>query len=140
MLALAPQCGAASYDAPMALDLTRIDHVQITVGPDDVAATVAFYEALGLRRIAKPNPRPGAWFSLGALELHIGVEPTTRAANEASKRHVCIMVRDLAVAERTLRDAGVSIIDDPDPVAGWKRFYVRDPGGNRIEIAESPAC
>jgi catechol 2,3-dioxygenase-like lactoylglutathione lyase family enzyme len=119
----------------MAIGIVRLDHVQITVGPDDVERSVAFYEALGFERIPKPNPRPGAWFSLGAVELHIGVEATTRAANEASKRHLCFIVGDLAVAESALRSHGVAIIADADPVAGWSRFYVRDPGGNRIEIA-----
>jgi len=121
----------------MALEVMRIDHVQITVAPDDAAATASFYESLGLVRIAKPNARPGSWFELGAVQLHIGVEPVDRSANEASKRHVCVLVKDVAAAEATLRAAGVTIIADVDPVPGWRRFYVRDPGGNRVEIAES---
>jgi len=121
----------------MALDLVRIDHVQITVAKEDVEPVTRFYELLGLRPIPKPNPRPGAWFELGALQLHIGVESVERAANEASKRHVCLLVKDVAAAEETLRSAGVAILADADPVPGWKRFYVRDPGGNRVEIAES---
>ncbi|CAN5544503.1 hypothetical protein BH09MYX1_BH09MYX1_16240 [soil metagenome] len=120
----------------MAIDIARIDHVQITVGTEDVAETTAFYEMLGLEPIAKPNARPGAWFALGPIQLHIGVEPVTRKSNEASKRHVCIVVRDAAIAERALRELGVNIIADADPVPGWKRFDVRDPGGNRVEIAE----
>ena len=35
-----------------------------------------------------------------------------------------------------MREAGVEIIRDNRPLDGWRRFYVRDPGGNRIEIAE----
>lgn len=120
----------------MGLELARIDHVQITVAPEDETATTKFYESLGLVRIAKPNPRPGSWFELGAMQLHIGVEPIGRNANEASKRHVCLVVKDVAVAEAMLRASGVAIIPDADPVPGWPRFYVRDPGGNRVEIAE----
>lgn len=121
----------------MPLDLVRIDHLQITVAPGDVEATTRFYASLGLVRIAKPNARPGSWFELGAVQLHIGVEPLDRSANEASKRHVCLVVKDVAAAEATLRAAGVTIVADADPVPGWRRFYVRDPGGNRVEIAES---
>ncbi len=121
----------------MALDVTRFDHVQITVAPEDEEATTRFYESLGLARIPKPNPRPGSWFQLGGVQLHIGVEAVERAANQASKRHVCLLVKDVAVAEATLRAAGIVIIPDADPVPGWRRFYVRDPGGNRVEIAES---
>jgi catechol 2,3-dioxygenase-like lactoylglutathione lyase family enzyme len=32
--------------------------------------------------------------------------------------------------------AGIEIIPDERPIAGQPRFYVRDPGGNLIEIAQ----
>lgn len=120
------------------MKLLAIDHVQITVAKGDVEATLAFYETvIGLRRITKSNSRTGGWFELGDHQLHVGAEETTSsAANLASKRHVCFRVADLAEAERALGDRGVTIIADTDPMPGWKRFYVRDPGGNRVEIAE----
>jgi catechol 2,3-dioxygenase-like lactoylglutathione lyase family enzyme len=132
------------------IPLASIDHVQITVAPEDVEATLAFYEkVMGLKRIPKSNDRPGGWFELGPNQLHVGVEGpaaggtsqtrtverTSRELNLASKRHVCFRVTDLAAAERTLREQGVAIVPDPDPAPNWKRFYVRDPGGNRVEIA-----
>jgi catechol 2,3-dioxygenase-like lactoylglutathione lyase family enzyme len=121
-----------------ALGLEAIDHVQITVAPEDVEATLAFYEhVIGLRRIPKSNSRTGGWFELAQFQLHVGAEPTTgRATSLASKRHVCFRVADLAAAERALREAGVELFADPDPAPGWNRFYVRDPGGNRVEIAQ----
>jgi len=122
------------------IPLAAIDHVQITVALEHVDATLAFYEnAIGLERIAKSNDRPGGWFQLGDHQLHVGVEGAENASREAnleSKRHVCFRVTDLAAAERALRDAGVAILPDADPAPNWKRFYVRDPGGNRVEIAE----
>ncbi|HSQ66153.1 MAG TPA: VOC family protein [Polyangiaceae bacterium] len=112
--------------------------MQITVAPEDAPATLAFYEnVVGLRRVPKSNSRTGGWFELGDLQLHVGAEASTsRSASLASKRHVCFRVTDLAAAERALRDAGVDIHPDPDPAPGWRRFYVRDPGGNRVEIAQ----
>jgi catechol 2,3-dioxygenase-like lactoylglutathione lyase family enzyme len=119
------------------IPLVALDHVQITVAPEHMERTLAFYEhTLGLHRIAKTNSRTGAWFELGPNQLHVGGEETSREQNLASKRHVCFRVSDLASAERVLRAAGVDIIADADPALGWKRFYVRDPGGNRVEIAE----
>jgi predicted enzyme related to lactoylglutathione lyase len=50
---------------------------------------------------------------------------------------VCFRVEDVDAEERRLRDAGVTIIADQDPAPGWKRFYIRDPGGNRVEIAQA---
>jgi catechol 2,3-dioxygenase-like lactoylglutathione lyase family enzyme len=120
------------------ISLAAIDHVQITVAPEDVGATLAFYErVIGLRRVQKTNSRTGGWFELGANQLHVGAEAVSRAENLASKRHVCLRVTDLGQAEVALRSAGVEIIADTDPAPGWRRFYIRDPGGNRVEIAEA---
>ena len=126
-----------------------LDHVQITVAPEDVAATLAFYEeVLGLERIPKTNSRhrreapdqvTGGWFRLGHNQLHVGAEATSRELNLASKRHVCFVVDDLAAAELALRQKGLAIVADPDPAPNWKRFYVRDPGGNRVEVAQRQA-
>jgi len=119
------------------MQLAAIDHVQITVSPEDSELVTQFYEhVVGLRRIPKPNDRPGAWFELGALQLHVGVEPVQRAENLQSKRHVCFLAADLAAAEAAFRAAGVEILPDDAPAPGWKRFYVRDPGGNRVEIGQ----
>jgi catechol 2,3-dioxygenase-like lactoylglutathione lyase family enzyme len=120
------------------LPLEALDHIQITVAPEDVEATLVFYErVVGLRRIPKSNSRTGGWFELGSQQLHVGAEAsTTRQACLASKRHVCFRVSDVAAAEIALRDAGVAIVADADPAPGWRRFYVRDPGGNRVEIAQ----
>ena len=122
------------------IPLAAIDHVQITVAPGDVEATLAFYErVVGLERIPKSNTRPGGWFQLGKAQLHVGVETIDKAQNLASKRHVCFVVTDLDAAEAAFRTAGVEIIADPEPVPQWKRFYVRDPGGNRVEVAQVEA-
>jgi catechol 2,3-dioxygenase-like lactoylglutathione lyase family enzyme len=119
------------------IPLVAIDHVQITVASENVEATLAFYEhVLGLRRIPKTNARAGGWFELGDNQLHVGTEAASREVNVASKRHVCFRVADVVAAEHALAAAGIAIVADADPAPGWKRFYVRDPGGNRIEIAE----
>jgi catechol 2,3-dioxygenase-like lactoylglutathione lyase family enzyme len=43
----------------------------------------------------------------------------------------------LNAAESRFREAGVEIIRDPRPIEGTSRFYVRDPGGNMLEIAQA---
>jgi catechol 2,3-dioxygenase-like lactoylglutathione lyase family enzyme len=125
----------------MGIGVVRIDHVQVTVPPEHEREAIRFYgEVLGLERIAKPTEaakRGGAWFRHGVVQVHVSPEPLERSAHAGSKRHVCYVVSSLAAAERALRDAGVEILADPNPEPGWSRFYVRDPGGNRIEIAEA---
>jgi len=123
----------------MSLCVTALNHVNITVPAEVEAAAKEFYgTVLGLTQIPKPaGPRQniGAWYDLGAVQLHLSVE--ANATNAGSDRHICYVVADLALAEQHLRDAGTEIISDPRPIAGVKRFYVRDPGGNLIEIAQA---
>ena len=123
---------------PMEFRVVSLSHVNITVPAEAEAAAKAFYQTvLGLKEIPKPagtRQNLGAWYELGGLQLHLSVEE--KATNAASDRHVCYVVADIAVAERRIRDSGAEIISDPRPIAGVKRFYVRDPGGNLIEITQ----
>jgi catechol 2,3-dioxygenase-like lactoylglutathione lyase family enzyme len=122
----------------MALRITRVDHVQITVPREVEGAALQFYgDVLGLERIPKPPEaakRGGAWFRLGAVQVHVSVE-NVDAAQRESRRHVCYAVDNLDEARSALQSAGVAILEDPRPEPGLSRFYVFDPGGNRIEIA-----
>ncbi len=123
----------------MSLGLLGIHHVDITVPkPAEQAARHFYGTILGMQEIPKPAnllKNGGAWFRGGPVELHVALEDAA-LANSESKRHVCYLVEDLAAAERYLRDMGIDIVADRQPIAGWRRFYVRDPGGNRIEIAQ----
>jgi catechol 2,3-dioxygenase-like lactoylglutathione lyase family enzyme len=124
----------------MPIGVRRIDHFQITVPREREAECKRFYaEVIGLCEIPKPpesRARGGAWYEHDGVQVHLSIEGVALESNLASKRHVCYVVVDLADAERALREAGVAIIPDDQPVAGWRRFYVRDPGGNRVEIAQ----
>ena len=116
-----------------------IHHINVTVPKSLEEATKHFYgEVMGLQEVPKPESsrgRGGAWYQLGPVQLHLSVENLEGAP--LSKRHVCYMVPDLNAAEEHFRSAGVEIIPDDMPIPGWPRFYVRDPGGNRLEIAAS---
>jgi catechol 2,3-dioxygenase-like lactoylglutathione lyase family enzyme len=116
--------------------VTALHHVNVTVPAELEAATKEFYgSTLGLTQIPKPaaSRQAGAWYQIGQTQLHLSVddEPT-----ELSSRHICFTVSDLAEAEKKFRAAGVAIIPDPRPVPGSPRFYVRDPGGNQLEITQ----
>lgn len=120
----------------MRLGRLALHHVNITVPGEAEAAAKHFYkDVLGLEEITKPDQSRsrGAWYQLGAVQLHLSVED----AQPLSRRHVCYAVRDLTQAARHFRDAGVEILDDERPIEGVRRFFLRDPGGNRIEITEA---
>lgn len=123
----------------MGIDIIEINHAQITVPRAAEAESRHFYkDVLGLEEIPKPGYTPargGAWYRRGSIEIHLSVEDDV-SDNSKSRRHICYMVPDVAVAEQRMRDEGVEIIADQRPVAGWTRFYAHDPGGNLIEIAQ----
>ena len=118
----------------------RIHHVNVTVPKSLEDATKHFYGVvMALEEVPKPESsrgRGGAWYQLGPVQLHLSVEKPL-GEDCTSKRHVCYTVSDLAEAEERFRSAGVEILPDDLPTPGLTRFYVRDPGGNRLEIAQA---
>lgn len=104
----------------------RLLHVNLRV--DRLDAALRFYgEALGLPAVERdPSERRGAWFSLGAGQLHVTEDATPQPP---SRRHFAIEVDDLAEARRRVVAAGRPI-EQEEP----GRFWTRDPAGNRIEI------
>jgi catechol 2,3-dioxygenase-like lactoylglutathione lyase family enzyme len=136
--------GKSAWEAGMGIGVELIHHVQIFVPKELEESAKRFYgELLGLREVTKPaafKDLGGAWYQCGANQLHLSIMRRAKEAedNHGSPRHVCYMVGDLGRAESVLRQAGVEIIPDDRPHDQWTRFFVRDPGGNYIEIAQRP--
>jgi catechol 2,3-dioxygenase-like lactoylglutathione lyase family enzyme len=124
----------------MGMAIVRLQHVNVTVPPAAEVATKRFYgEILGLEEIPKPEEsrgRGGAWYDMNGVQLHVSLEKGV--SNDNAKRHFCLTVSDLVECGRQLELAGIEVYPDDQPIEGWPRFYVRDPGGNKIEIAEDP--
>jgi catechol 2,3-dioxygenase-like lactoylglutathione lyase family enzyme len=116
------------------ITLKRITHINLVV--EDVEAARRFYgEVLGLAEIARAEgaSRPGVWYRLGDLEVHIAYEAAPRNAD--STRHFAIEVADLDAARAALERVGAPI-EPARPLPGLRRFFTRDPSGNRIELQE----
>ena len=122
----------------MAIGIIKVNHVNVTVPAVLETAAKHFYRGvLGLEEIPKPlgtRQDMGAWYQLGEVQLHLSIQDDVQ--NETSDAHVCYQVADIAAAKLGFRNAGVDIIPDPRPVAGQSRFFVRDPGGNLLEITQ----
>jgi catechol 2,3-dioxygenase-like lactoylglutathione lyase family enzyme len=133
------QVPSTCYNHEMPLNLESIDHIQVTVPRPLEVESLRFYDnVLGLERIPKPGAlakNGGAWYRLGPIELHVSPVDGDQAGG-TNKRHVCYVVSDLRAAETELSRHEIAIIPDRQPIPGWARFYIRDPGGNRIEIAQ----
>jgi catechol 2,3-dioxygenase-like lactoylglutathione lyase family enzyme len=113
-----------------------LDHVQIAApqGCEEDARRF-FGGLLGLPELSKPEPlasRGGAWFQLGAQELHIGVDAEFAPARKA---HPAFAVEDVDALAAQLESAGGEVRWD-DELPGIRRFYAEDPWGNRLEFLQ----
>ena len=117
--------------------LTGLHHVQLAAPKGTEPLMRDFYAGvLGLTEIPKPPAlaaRGGVWFGAPGIEIHIGVE---EGFHPARKAHPGILVRDLDALAARLREAGHEIRPD-DLLPGYRRFYVDDPAGNRIELLQA---
>lgn len=104
--------------------------------PGSEAAARGFYgELLGLAEIPKPESmrsRGGVWFDAGGLDIHLSGDPSH--AGEDGQRHFGLEVADVDALRAKLEAAGIPT--DAGRPAPWKRFFARDPFGNRIEFHE----
>lgn len=114
----------------------QLDHVQLAMPQGGEGQARAFYGGLlGLPEVPKPSnlaARGGCWFERGALKIHLGVDPAFVAARKA---HPAFLVDGLDALVATLAGAGYPVRED-EPLEGYKRCYVSDPFGNRIELME----
>jgi catechol 2,3-dioxygenase-like lactoylglutathione lyase family enzyme len=112
----------------------RINHVSVSAPDQDESAR--FYEELfGAERIPAPNFGFRVdWFRMGDTQLHIFPEDD----RPARRHHLGISVDDILPVYRRAKELGV--IDDAftDYVRvlgdGNVQFYLRDPGGNLLEV------
>ena len=106
--------------------------VAIPVGGEETARR--FYgDLLGLTEVPKQadmRHRGGLWFLTGTIDFHIGADP---AFQPTDKPHVAWQVDDLDGLRSMLDAAGHETFDDI-PLDGYRRFQVRDPFGNRVEL------
>jgi len=127
----------------------RVDHLNVQVPPEKEEEGIRFYgEILGLKRLKKPDSLgpAGAHFCISEdpwYELHLGVARgvTQADVNKNLQNHLGFQVDDLAAARKAFEAEGIEI-DDAVPAYSeerdfhQERFFIFDPGGNRIEILE----
>ena len=123
----------------------RFNHVAFRVR--DVERSLAFYEGvLGFReafRVTRPDGRLGLiYVQFGPdqfVELFEGgpdgqqAEPPARGSGYL---HFCITVEDLDGALATLRERGVPAGEPRTGTSGARIYFIEDPDGNKIELAE----
>lgn len=117
----------------------KLTHINVCLPKGAEETARSFYAGLlGLPEIPKPEPlrsRGGLWFDAGGLDIHLSVDEHPLGPD--AQRHFGLECPDVDALQSKLRSAGIPI--DPGRPAPWKRFFVRDPFGNRIEIHEPGA-
>jgi catechol 2,3-dioxygenase-like lactoylglutathione lyase family enzyme len=112
-----------------------LHHVQVFYPPGQEDAARVFYgEALGLRELTRPVTldRAGLWFEAGDGHVHLSAQEELALH---PRRHFALRVDDLDAISARLRAKGIRF-EDADPIPGWRRTYVFDPFGNKIELDE----
>jgi catechol 2,3-dioxygenase-like lactoylglutathione lyase family enzyme len=117
--------------------IVGLDHAFLTIPEDGEDDARRFYgQTLGLEEMPRPEglrERGGVWFRAGGPELHLGTDD----AHVAAKRpHPGFRVESVSALEelaRKLEDAS-SDVEWDERIEGRRRFYTRDPFGNRVEL------
>lgn len=124
--------------------LQGIMHINLTIAPGEEAFAEArrFYiDLLGLQELPRPavtdSGTPGYWLACGnGQEIHISAENEAEKLNSASRRHPAFQVSDLEALRQELEAAAVPLQYPKHTPDGVKRFFARDPWGNRIEFVQ----
>ena len=109
-----------------------IHHVQLPFPVDKAVQVYQFYtEFFGLKNFAAPNTGP---FRFGLDRQWLELTPRSDAAPVQSG-HVALNVLDLPALRHRLLQAGHTL-EETLPLPGYRRFFINDPAGNRLEILE----
>ncbi|MEV0614910.1 glyoxalase [Nonomuraea sp. NPDC050404] len=114
------------------MTIRALHHVQLAAPRGSEPLLREFYEGLlGLREVPKPPDlarRGGVWFRGEGVEVHLGIEDDFRPARKA---HPAFLVDDLDAYAGKMPDASIDHL-----FPGYRRIYVSDPVGNRIELLQ----
>jgi catechol 2,3-dioxygenase-like lactoylglutathione lyase family enzyme len=119
-------------------EVCAFDHVNVSIPKEAGATEVArafYFDFLKLQEIEKPaemKNRTGFWCACGDLQLHVSLEDFAYRAQ--TKAHFAIRIKNMDDFLKKAKDLGVSL-QAAESLKG-RRFHLRDPFGNRIELVE----
>ena len=113
-----------------------LHHAQVFYQPGREAKARDFYvKGLGLAEIERPATladRDGLWFQAGQSQVHLSAQDDLALHG---RRHFALKVDDLD-AMRAHLVKQEALFEEATPIPGWRRCYVFDPFGNKIELDE----
>lgn len=109
-----------------------IHHVQLPFPVDKAAQVYQFYtEFFGLKNFTAPN---ATQFRFGLGGQWLDLQPRSDTAPVQSG-HLALNVLDLPTLRHRLLQAGYAL-EETQALPGYRRFFINDPAGNRLEILE----
>jgi catechol 2,3-dioxygenase-like lactoylglutathione lyase family enzyme len=111
----------------------------VSIHSTDVEESAAFYESLfGVERVPAPNfGSPTVWLRIGDLQLHL----FERDVAPPEIHHFGLVVDDFDEFYRRAKERGLLLDEDEPPGSGVYELpdgsvqtYIRDPGGNLVEV------
>ena len=125
------------------LQVNSIDHIVLTV--KDIETSVTFYTSvLGMKMKMFGQERVALFFGNQKINLHkTGEEVSPHAQQPVSgSADICLLTNTpLEIAMKEVESHHVKILKGPVKRSGARgemySFYIRDPDGNLIEIANS---
>ncbi len=117
-------------------DVLKLHHVQLAIPPGSEDECRRFYCAiLGWKELPKPAvlvKRGGLWLSAGEVELHLGVEQDFHPAKKAHPAFLVTAIDNIAADLASQKFE----VDWDDSIPEFKRFFVFDAVGNRLEFMQ----
>lgn len=121
------------------MKVLSLEHVSIT-SPEELEEEVVdwYRRCFELEEMSKPEGTraKGAWFRIGDQQVHVTIDEH----NPPAIAHFALVVDDFNEIVERLRAEGCHI-EQAGIIPGRRRFYTRDPAGNRVEVVglEEPA-
>ena len=105
-----------------------LDHASVRIA--NVDRSRKFYEGiLGLMPAPRPDlGLPGMWYDLSQGQLHLIEREGRSGGIDPTEPHFAIQVDDLDAMRRTLKEAGIEVLDFGE------QLWVLDPDGNTVEL------
>jgi len=120
------------------MPVVRIDHINITVAPEEIGVIRDFYlHALNLREGARPAfSFPGYWlYANGQPIVHIAGKPSSsNAAGTGKLNHVALACDDIAAMTARLEQHGINYRVRDVPGERLRQIFITDPAGITLEL------
>lgn len=119
------------------MNITHYLHTAVLVS--DLEQAEQFYgKVLGLEKVNRTLKYPGAWYQIGAIQVHLiadnGLAPQLQnSAKWGRNPHLALAVENLEAAKAHLMAHGCEM---QLSASGRAALFTQDPDGNVIELTE----